>query len=192
MKSALFGALMLSSQLIRAQAEEKRWAVCRMMPSDEDMSEPIIDGTLLIHEGVNDGSAVIKGVLNDFNQTPDNLIERRRFNAMEVFSNYHPRCDIDAMQPNYERIEKPLKFKNDHYSIYFNDDNSFSLFDDSEIVDQGSIGIFDEVEHKVVACCKVESIEKAAYDDLMLEYKAEKSMVRAERIKEREERDANQ
>ena len=44
----------------------------------------------------------------------------------------------------------------------------------------------------MVACCKVESVEKAAYDDLMLEYKAEKSMVRAERIKKREERDANQ
>ena len=89
---------MLSSQLIRAQAEEKRWAVCRMMPSDENMSEPIIDGTLLIHEGENDGIAVIKGVLNDFNSlSADNLIERRRFNAMEVYSNYHPRCDIDAM-----------------------------------------------------------------------------------------------
>ena len=106
MKSALFGALMLSSQLIRAEDEsidERRWAVCRFMPSgDWTMSEPEIDGFLLMHEGVYDTSPVIKGVLRDNNDvSDDNFIKRRRFNQMKVFKNYSQTCDIGAMDPFY-------------------------------------------------------------------------------------------
>ena len=44
-------------------------------------------------------------------------------------------------------------------------------------------------DDKLVACCKVESVDKVSYDDLMLNYKAIKSIVRAGRKKEREERE---
>ena len=70
MKSALFGALMLSSQLTRA--EEMRYSICEFMASgDWTTSDPEITGFLLMHEGENDTSPVIRGVLTDYNIISD-------------------------------------------------------------------------------------------------------------------------
>ena len=93
---------------------------------------------------------------------------------MKVFQNYSQTCS--GMDPFYQAIEKELKFKNDYFSIYFNDESSFSLFDDSEIVDQGSIGIMDD--DKLVACCKIESMTKDSYNVRKSQYQQMKSIVR--------------
>ena len=124
----------------------KKWAKCQFMAGTNLKSaDPEINGFLLMHEGHLDRAPVIKGVLRDDNdESADNFIKRRRFNQMKVFKNYSQTCDIGEMGPFYQAIEKPLKFKNDYYSIYFNDMSSFSLYGDKDIVNQGSIGIMDD------------------------------------------------
>ena len=181
----------------------RAYASCWFKPySGWTSNEPEIGGYLLMTEGKAAGSKMVtKGVIKDYNNISDgNQINSHRLNRMRIFENYDDSCDdtqMGAFWPLWfanndkEAYEKPLEFWEDFTALYRDKQTSATLFNggsdgeddffywdtDEKIANKDkprSIGVYDENNEKIIACCKIEQLSKESYMSLNESYKMEK------------------